>query len=187
MSSWNPDLVVKAWRFSASHHHGQGVPGTEGWSAEEGKVSYLYHLGLVSSETMCALSVEDVSSPDLAVACAILHDSVEDTAADYELVSREFGQAVADGVQALSKDGALPKAERLADSLARIKRQPLEVWMVKLADRVTNLQPPPPHWSREKCLGYRDDAQLILNALGEASPYLANRLEEKIASYRIPA
>ena len=31
-----------------------------------------------------------------------------------------------------------------------MKTQPIEVWMVKLADRITNLLPPPAHWNEEK-------------------------------------
>lgn len=42
------------------------------------------------------------------------------------------------------------KKLQMQDSLRRIKSQPREVWMVKMADRITNLQPPPGHWSEEK-------------------------------------
>jgi len=47
------------------------------------------------------------------------------------------------GVSALSKDEAVPKEKELEDSLHRIREQPAEILMVKLADRITNLQPPP--------------------------------------------
>jgi (p)ppGpp synthase/HD superfamily hydrolase len=36
---------------------------------------------------------------------------------------------------------SLPKAERMRDSLARIVRAPREIAMVKLAERITNLEP----------------------------------------------
>lgn len=186
MKLWDPDTLIRAWKFAATHHHGQGVPGTEDWGESPGKIPYLYHLGLVSAEVMRAVSVEEVQDPDLAVICAILHDTIEDAAADYDMVKEAFGAGVADGVLALSKQGDMPKHERLGDSVTRIKAQPREVWMVKLADRITNLQPPPKHWSREKCLKYAEDAQLILDELGAASDYLAARLAAKITAYQVP-
>jgi (p)ppGpp synthase/HD superfamily hydrolase len=55
--------------------------------------------------------------------------------------------------------------------------------MVKLSDRITNLQPPPRHWSKEKTRTYRSEAILILDKLGDANRYLAERLKTKIAEY----
>jgi (p)ppGpp synthase/HD superfamily hydrolase len=55
--------------------------------------------------------------------------------------------------------------------------------MVKLADRICNLQPPPAHWSPERVAAYRTEAQLILETLGDASPHLAERLRGKITNY----
>jgi (p)ppGpp synthase/HD superfamily hydrolase len=90
---------------------------------------------------------------------------------------------VADGVAALSKDDRLPKADRMADSLRRIREQPREVWMVKLADRITNLAPPPDDWSAAKRAAYRDEAIVIADALGAASPTLHARLRARIEAY----
>jgi (p)ppGpp synthase/HD superfamily hydrolase len=55
--------------------------------------------------------------------------------------------------------------------------------MVKLADRITNLQPPPSHWTPERITSYREEAVEILQTLKDASPHLAARLEEKIERY----
>ncbi len=52
--------------------------------------------------------------------------------------------------------------------------------MVKLADRIVNLQPPPGHWTREKRAASLDEAGLILARLGEASQSLAGRLGQKM-------
>jgi hypothetical protein len=57
-------------------------------------------------------------------------------------------------------------------------------WAVKLADRITNLQPPPADWEDEKILKYVEDAQVILDELRDGNQYLANRLEAKISEYR---
>lgn len=71
----------------------------------------------------------------------------------------------------------------MLDSLERIKLQPKEVWCVKIADRITNLQPPPKHWTMEKKINYREEAKLILKSLRGANAFLERRLKRKIAEY----
>ena len=71
----------------------------------------------------------------------------------------------------------------MADSLKRIRIQPKEVWVVKMADRVTNLQPPPGHWTRNKINRYKDEAVEIYKALSDGSAYLSDRLKQKIENY----
>lgn len=172
---WDHDKVIDALRFATEAHAGQTITGTEH--------PYVIHPAHVALEIAGALAVEGAANPDLAMLCALLHDVVEDcdvTAADIEAA---FGAGVASGVAALSKDPALPRLEAMRDSLARILREPREVWMVKLADRISNLMPPPAHWDRARCAAYAAEAQLILDTLGEASPLLARRLAAKIAAY----
>ncbi|MFC1750291.1 HD domain-containing protein [Pseudomonadota bacterium] len=179
MLCWNQDTYSKAWNYASSIHRGQYVPG--------GEIPYINHIGLVAMEAMAAIAHgEKVENPDLLVVCALLHDSIEDTDTEYSDIENEFGQGVADGVLALSKNDELPsKSEKMEDSISRIKCQPKEVWMVKLCDRITNLQPPPSHWNRDKATKYRDEAKRILDELGEASLFLSNRLKAKIDSYRV--
>ena len=128
--------------------------------------------------------IKTLRNPDLLLLCALLHDVIEDTNGTYDEIEKEFGVEVADGVLALSKDENLhSKVEQMKDSIERIRIQPKEVWMVKLSDRITNLQPPPKHWDKEKVKKYRNEAVLILEKLGEANQYLAERLQIKIAEY----
>jgi (p)ppGpp synthase/HD superfamily hydrolase len=135
-------------------------------------------------ETLAALHIERERDGNLALQCALLHDTIEDTATTYEQVRDAFGAKVADGVLALTKDGALEKSLQMADSLRRIREQPHEVWMVKLSDRITNLQKPPHFWKPEKIARYRQEARQIYDALREASPFLAARLAQKIERYQ---
>lgn len=72
----------------------------------------------------------------------------------------------------------------MGDSLKRIIEQPREVWMVKMADRITNLAPPPSYWSNEKTSGYWEEASVIYNTLKEANSVLADRLNMKIEHYK---
>ncbi|MBF0287289.1 MAG: bifunctional (p)ppGpp synthetase/guanosine-3',5'-bis(diphosphate) 3'-pyrophosphohydrolase [SAR324 cluster bacterium] len=177
MDIWNQEKYIKAWKFACLVHNGQLVPGTE--------IPYINHIGNVAMETMAAIAHEkDIKNPDLLVVCALLHDVIEDTDSTYDEIEREFGMEVADGVLALSKNTNLPsKIEQMKDSIERIQKQPKEVWMVKLSDRITNLQSPPVHWDKEKIKKYRNEAMVILEKLGEATPYLAKRLKMKIAEY----
>lgn len=174
---WSLDLYRRVYRFAAQAHHGQRYPGTE--------LPYLMHLGFVSVEVMGALHHDtEERDADLAVACALLHDTLEDTDVIAADLRREFGDTIAEGVLALTKNDELPtKRERMNDSLRRIQQQPHEVWMVKLADRICNLDPPPSYWKQAKREAYRDEAQRIFDALHPASSTLAQRLQEKIATY----
>jgi (p)ppGpp synthase/HD superfamily hydrolase len=186
-SLWCPDVALNAYRFASEAHWSdtlrQCVPGTD--------LPYLLHVGLVAMEVMAALAHEDGLDGNLAVQCAYLHDTLEDTETTYDDLLARFGAPVADGVRALTKDPAIGaghakserKALQMADSLTRIRSQPRAVWVVKLADRITNLQPPPPHWSREKIAAYRQEAGLILDALSGVSPFLDQRLRAKIVAY----
>jgi (p)ppGpp synthase/HD superfamily hydrolase len=137
-------------------------------------------------EVVAALAIRsDVENPDLCVQCAILHDVVEDTAVGADDIAEVFGPEVAAGVRALTKHkSAGDKRAQMVDSLERIKAQPHEVWMVKLADRITNLQPPPKHWDKVKVGLYLESAELISTSLRSACPVLGPRIQEKIERYR---
>lgn len=175
MILWSQETYLAAWRFAAAAHRQQKLPGTD--------LPYVVHIGAVAMEVIAACAVEPVAMPDLAIQCALLHDTIEDTDTTPDDLAARFGPAVLAGVQALSKNPALPKPAAMQDSLARIRRQPREVWMVKLADRISNLGDPPDHWSADKTERYRREATDILDTLGEASPFLAARLAQRIRDY----
>lgn len=172
---WSPDAYVRALHLAARCHGEQKVPGTE--------LPYVVHVVSVCAELLPALELERPPLAEAAMQAALLHDVLEDTPLSYAELVREVGEQVAALVASLTKDSALPKAERMADSLRRILLQPPEAAMVKLADRVTNLAPPPAFWSRDKKAAYRDEARAILAALGHASPLLAARLAARIDAY----
>jgi (p)ppGpp synthase/HD superfamily hydrolase len=178
-SPWSPDLYIKAYRFAARAHRWQKVPGSS--------FPYIMHLNLVSMELMTARAAGESFDTDLALQCALLHDTLEDTRTRYEQILDEFGEAVALGVLALTVNKRLPRNEQIPECLPRIRQQPREIWMVKLADRITNLQPPPRHWSRGRIRDYHREAGVILDALNEASPFLADRLRLKIKDYAVYA
>lgn len=172
---WSQDQYQKAIRFAGTVHGNQKIPGTE--------LPYIIHVSNVCMEVLAAICSGETENPDLAVQCALLHDTIEDAGVSYKEIEDLFGKDVSDGVLSLTKNSAIAKELRMADSIERIKLQPREIWMVKLADRITNLQPPPPHWTEDKILNYRIEAEYILEHLGSASTLLSERLMHKIKNY----
>lgn len=171
-------LYQKAIKFAAAKHleKDQKVLGTD--------LPYVVHLSNVAMEIMIAASNSDNFNLDFAIQVALLHDTIEDTSTDICELENIFGVEIANGVSALTKNSSLPKEQQMQDSLSRIKKLQSEVWAVKLADRITNLQPTPTHWDKQKKIKYLDEARIILRELKDGNNYLAKRLEEKIAEYK---
>lgn len=177
---WSQDVYVKAWEYAALAHHGQSYSTPN----PDVRMDYLAHVGMVAMELMHGLAEDNAGlNFDYALQCALLHDVLEDTPRTYAELAAEFGPPIANGVHALSKNPDLPRNEQMLDSLQRIQQQPKEVWAVKLADRINNLSAPPAHWTRERKLAYRAEAQVIYDHLSSAHPLLAARLAQKIADY----
>ncbi len=171
---YNQDNLNRAWFMASQAHKDQIYP--------RGALPYITHVGEVMMEVMSVAS--ELNNPELALLCAILHDTLEDTTLSYEVLLQTFGQAVAQGVLALSKEHSLStKQARMEDSLTRIHSQPHEIWVVKLADRIANLGEPPHHWSLQKRQAYQEEARLILASLRDANATLALRLSKKIEAY----
>ena len=172
---WSQQCYLAAWHFAAQAHLRQTLPSSN--------LPYVVHLASVAMEVMTACVAESRGNPDLAIQCALLHDTIEDAGMDAATLESRFGAAVRAGVEALTKNSSLPKEAAMKDSLDRIRQQPRDIWMVKLADRISNLGPPPAHWNAEKIERYRHEATEILAALGEASPFLAERLSQRIQNF----
>ncbi len=171
------EIYQKAMKFAGEKHCDQLYPGST--------ANYLLHIANVSMEIFLAYQNAPDFDLDQAIQLAILHDVIEDTDTDYQEVKTRFGVPIADGVLALTKDETLSgKAEKMADSLERINRCAKEVGMVKLADRISNLQKPPHYWSQQKITNYREEAKTILMALTDKNEYLQNRLAQKIEDYK---
>lgn len=171
------EIYQKAMRFAGEKHAHQQVPGTQ--------ANYLLHISNVAMEVLQAHAAEANFDLALAIQAAILHDTIEDTDATFEEVAEHFGERVANSVSSLSKNTSLPdKKEQMLDSLQRLNTSEKEAGIVKLADRITNLQSPPKHWSKEKAANYREEAKLILSILSGKNDYLESRLEAKIEAYK---
>ena len=170
------DAYDVAWQFAAKAHAGQKLPGSN--------LPYLTHIGWVVGEILISLQHETVSDPKLAIQCAILHDVIEDTSIGYQDLKEKFGSVVSNGVSALTKNMALPKNQRVMDSLERVLSQPNEVGMVKLADRISNLRTPPSFWAPLKINEYIEESNNIIEKLENTSTYLSERIKVKLKEYR---
>jgi (p)ppGpp synthase/HD superfamily hydrolase len=178
---WHIDGIQDAWHLATEYHNGQKYGGPR----QDEQIEYLNHIGSVVFEVMTAATAEPHLNTDLALKCAILHDTLEDTRLTYDDLLTQFGEEVARGVQALTKDDRIKDSrDKMTDSLRRIKASPKEIWAVKMADRITNLYAPPFYWTNEKKASYLEEAHLILEQLRAGSPYLADRLAQKIRDYR---
>ena len=166
----------EAIRFAGEKHGDQKMPASD--------ASYLVHLSNVAMEVIMAERQSDDFDLEFAVQVALLHDVLEDTPTSFEEVAENFSPEIAGAVLALTKNEDLPGEEQIPDSLARIKKLRKEVWAVKLADRISNMQKPPITWSLEKKKKYRRVARLILRELNGGNPYLEARLEKLIDLYK---
>ncbi len=167
----------KAIKFAALKHveQNQLVPGTN--------LPYVVHLSNVAMEVLIAAQHSPDFDIDFAVQVALLHDTLEDTSTTLEELTEAFGVTIAEGVLALTKNGDLPKSEQMGDSLNRIRKGQKEIWAVKIADRITNLQIPPRHWDTAKKIAYQKEAMRILEELKGGNAFLENRLRLKITEY----
>lgn len=139
------ELYQEAMKYAGEKHSEQKVPGTNS--------NYLLHISNVAMEVLMAYNFDKKFDIDFAIQTAILHDTIEDTSADFQEIKNKFGEQIAKAVEALTKDQKLPsKQERMMDSLTRVNKLQKEVGLVKVADRITNLQNPPSHWSNDKII-----------------------------------
>ena len=168
-------IYQKTILFAAERHSNQKIPGSD--------ISYTVHISNVCMEVIFAAIQTKTMDLNLALQTALLHDVLEDTATTEAELETIFGASITAGIKALTKNELLPKEEQLQDSLRRIKQQPKEIWAIKLADRITNLQPPPHYWTQEKIRQYKQDSILIFEELKDGNTYLAERLRSEIEKY----
>ena len=150
----------------------------------DSNVPYLAHVCNVAMEILIAGPLTPSFDTAFAVQVALLHDTLEDTTASIVEVTDTFGVDIAAAVEALTKNEELPHEAQMPDTIDRIKKNRKEVWAVKLADRITNLQAPPVSWTTEKLGAYYEESIMILESLKGGNAYLEERLAQKIEAYK---
>lgn len=120
-------LVQDAITFAARVHRHQ--------LRKDGVTPYVAHVLRV------AFLVRDVfrCNDPVALAAAILHDTIEDCPCDYDDIEAGFGRQVADIVAALTKNMILREDEREIDYDNRLAAADWRARLIKLADAYDNL------------------------------------------------
>lgn len=102
---------------------------------KDGETPYYSHCVRVAMTVAVVFGCDD----EVALAAALLHDTIEDTATDYDDVADACGVEVADVVATLTKNMALPEHVREPEYHGRLERGPWRARLVKLADQYDNL------------------------------------------------
>jgi guanosine-3',5'-bis(diphosphate) 3'-pyrophosphohydrolase len=121
-------LLAAAEEFARMKHQHQ--------FRRDGVTPYVEHPKAVMAILRDEFGVADVDT----LAAGLLHDTIEDTATDYDEVAERFGSRVADIVAILTKDKRLPEAKRERTYFAQLARGPLPVKLCKVADSLHNLR-----------------------------------------------
>lgn len=135
----------------------------------DGKTPYIAHPFRVA---LTLSTVFNCADPDI-LAAAILHDTMEDTATDYEDIEEEFGPWIAEAVATLTDIKSLPDAQRKAEYHARLAKADWRVLLIKLADAYDNLSDaaanPDTKFAAKTLRKSRRIADLVEPRIGESS------------------
>jgi guanosine-3',5'-bis(diphosphate) 3'-pyrophosphohydrolase len=126
----------------------KGGPGAHPWQAaaafaarahqhqlrKDGKTPYVSHVFRVATTVMLVFGCTD----ETAITAAILHDTIEDTATDYDDIAENFGDTVAHLVAALTKNMLLPEDAREEDYDHRLAAADWRARLIKLGDTYDN-------------------------------------------------
>ncbi len=116
-----------------------------------------------------------------------LKDTLVKSKVSHRELANKFGRSIADAVLALSENASLSKYDRLPDSLHRIRQQRKEVWLVKIAGRICDLESIHRNRSRRApkfAFGYLAESALILKELGSIGDDGPDLLRERIEACR---
>lgn len=120
-------LIADACLFAENAHLGQKRKNGE---------DYINHLRRGSS------ILYEWGASDIIISAYYLHDSVEDTEVTLDDIRKRFGERVAllvDGVTEVEND---PAGQKTLQKIAQYSAKDLGVLLIKLADRIDNLESP---------------------------------------------
>jgi hypothetical protein len=121
------NVIQKAINFAGKAHRSQNRKGTD--------IPYITHpfaVGMLLQQAKCS---------DAVIAAGILHDTLEDTTTTFEELTEQFGDRIANLVQAASEqDKSLPWMERKQHTIDMLKNAYIEEIQVITADKLHNLQ-----------------------------------------------
>jgi guanosine-3',5'-bis(diphosphate) 3'-pyrophosphohydrolase len=155
-------LIIDALAFAAHKHRDQR-------RKDKGASPYINHPVTLAH----ILATEGGVTDPIALAGALLHDTVEDTETTYAELVERFGRAVADVVMECTDDKTLPKAERKELQVTHAPEMSPAAKLVKIADKTANLRDvashPPADWTRARRHEYANWAKRVVDNLGEVN------------------
>ena len=119
-------MIKEAAEFADRAHQGVFRKGTE--------IPYITH----PMET-AAIVTAFTDEPEM-IAAALLHDVIEDAGVTREELEEKFGPRVAFLVDGESEDKSKTWMERKSATIERLKTAPIEVQMIGLADKLSNMR-----------------------------------------------
>ena len=172
---FSQEIYLKGLKYTVKAHKGLETS------------SSIIYLTSVAMEVInaCEKSKLDEEKANLAISCSLLSNIINNTNITYDDLYVDFSEAIANAVEALSKDKTLPtKKEQIKKSIEMLLEQPYEVQMVKLAQIITNLSNLPIYWDEKMIKAYLKESSFVLSCLKNSNIYLSNRLKEKIDNYK---
>ena len=119
-------LIIKSKRFAKSRHKKQ--------TRKDGNTPYINHLQMVVN-LIKKSSVTDNNIQSI----GWLHDTIEDTPADFDEIKDKFGLHIAKCVAALTKDTRIEKQKREKLYVSVLKKADWHVKLVKICDITANI------------------------------------------------
>ena len=127
----------------------------------------------------------------VAVAAALLHDTLEDTDTTQDQLAAAFGSRVAAVVAEVSDDKTLSKAERKRLQIEHAPHVSASAKLVKLADKISNLRSlkasPPNGWPRKRISDYIDWSISVVDGLRGVNPALERQFDAAVQEARAAA
>jgi len=158
-------LIVAAADFAARRHAGQRRKGVAG----EPYVNHLLEVAALLAEATGGRDAE-------LVAAALLHDTLEDTATEYEELAALFGRDIAALVAEVTDDKSLPKAERKRRQIESAPAASERAKLLKIADKTSNVRAlvvsPPTNWDVARVADYIDWAEKVVAGCRGLNPML---------------
>ncbi len=134
------------------------------------------------------LSVDGFIEDENLLIAAILHDTVEDTAATRADIEMQFGRDVSALVEDVTDDKNLPKAERKRLQITHANTLGPKAKQLKIADKICNVRDigasPPEGWSIERLNEYLDWAISVVDGCRGVNPLLDKAFDRSVTEAR---
>ncbi len=163
-------LYASAVVFAFEQHRGQKR------HEAGGETDYIVHPLRVAEHLRRRAGCEDVEI----LCAAVLHDTIEDSGTRHDELAEAFGERVARIVAELTNDSRLPKRERHEDMIRRMASASREAKLIKLADRLDNLESGTTDPGKRKRLV--SETPRLLESLRGACPVLEQAITELLAA-----